>query len=349
MSHKVTVGWDLGGAHIKAVLLDQNASLCEAIQISCPLWKGLTYLETGLDELLRIFDRPISQHAIAMTGELVDLFANRAEGVARIVETVKTKLSTSELLFFAGSAGFMDASNAITHANLVASANWYATASFVAEKLEQGLLVDIGSTTSDIIPFCEGKVQARAYTDHERLITDELVYSGVIRTPLMAFAQRVPFAGQSVGLMAEHFATTADVYRLTGALPDGADQAPTADDYPKSIPDSARRLARMLGQDFASDALSTWVQVANWFSGQQFDRLNAACQRSIYRALLNPAAPIVGAGVGCFVAQRIANSMGRRYIAFSDLVESSDQLKSQVSTCAPAYAVAALAQARDRL
>jgi len=71
----------------------------------------------------------------------------------------------------------------------------------------------------------DGKAQPRGYADSERLQYGELVYSGVVRTSLMALATTAPFAGEWVGIMAEHFATTADVYRITGELPAYADQS----------------------------------------------------------------------------------------------------------------------------
>ena len=58
----------------------------------------------------------------------------------------------------------------------------------------------------------------QADTDAARLATGELVYHGVVRTPLCALAARVPFRGSAVSVMNEFFATTADVYRLTGEL-----------------------------------------------------------------------------------------------------------------------------------
>ena len=85
----------------------------------------------------------------------------------------------------------------------------------------------------------------------------------------MALARRAPFAGHWVSLMAEHFATTADVYRLTGDLPEHADMLPSADHGAKNVAASARRLARMLGLDMeAADlpdlgddhALAAWIE-----------------------------------------------------------------------------------------
>ena len=78
---------------------------------------------------------------------------------------------------------------------LVASANWMASGAVVAGLIPEGLVVDIGSTTTDLIVVRHGAVEAQGDDDGSRLVAGELVYSGVVRTPVMALAPRVPFAG----------------------------------------------------------------------------------------------------------------------------------------------------------
>ena len=74
----------------------------------------------------------------------------------------------------------------------VASANWHATGRYLAERGETGLLVDIGSTTTDILPIVGGAVRCEGFSDETRMILDELVYTGVTRTPVMALADKRP-------------------------------------------------------------------------------------------------------------------------------------------------------------
>jgi len=70
---------------------------------------------------------------------------------------------------------------------------------------------------------------ARGSTDAERLATGELVYPGVLRTPLCALARRVRFGRAKVHVMNEFFATPVDGYRLTGELAAAHDQHRAAD------------------------------------------------------------------------------------------------------------------------
>ena len=122
--------------------------------------------------------------------------------------------------------------------------------------------MDMGSTTTDIVLLHDGSARPLGFSDAERLTTEELVYTGVIRTPVMAVTHRVPFGGQWQRLTAEHFATMADVHRLTGNLDTAHDMAETADGAGKSPQESARRLARMVGRDVDDAAMDKWVELA---------------------------------------------------------------------------------------
>ena len=70
------IGWDLGGAHLKAVVLDEHAAVRHVLQRPCPLWQGLDRLMSAFEQICRFLTPGISCiHAVTMTGELVDLFA----------------------------------------------------------------------------------------------------------------------------------------------------------------------------------------------------------------------------------------------------------------------------------
>jgi len=214
----------------------------------------------------------------------------------------------------------------------------------VASSLSQGLLIDIGSTTSDFLLLKDGKAQPRGYADSERLQYGELVYSGVVRTSLMALATSAPFAGEWVGIMAEHFATTADVYRLTGELPAYADQSLTADGGEKTVQASARRIARLLGCDLESADMDAWKRLAGFFRERQLSSLTDACMRQLSLRLLDADAPFIGAGIGRFLVQELAQRLGHKFLDLNELY-SMHPLSSEfnLADCAPAVAVACLA------
>lgn len=342
MSPDTVLGWDLGGAHLKAVLVGAGGVAVAAVEIPCPLWKGIAQLGLAVDAVLTRLPWAPSLHAVTMTGELADCFPDRATGVAAIASALATRVAPERTRFFAGPRGFVGFSAVAGAAPQIASANWLALARFLARLLDAGLLVDIGSTTADLVPFFAGEVRANGYDDFGRLAADELVYTGVVRTPLMALAERAPIEGRSVGVIAEHFASTADVYRITGELGADADLHPSADGEPKSVEASVRRIARMVGRDAASAPLETWRSLAGFFAERQLARLLAAATRVLAQGEVPTDAPIVGAGVGVFLARRLAARLDRAYVDFASQVALDGAPADAVMTCAPAFAVARL-------
>ena len=227
---------------------------------------------------------------MTMTGELVDLFDNRMAGVRQIADAVAARFAHSEVRIYAGAAGFVAPDAAAHSFEEVASANWHAAAAYVAAPVLDGIFLDVGSTTTDVVPFAQGLVQSVGCTDDQRLAADELVYSGVVRTPVMALADRVPFAGNWVTLMAELFATAADVHRLTGELPANVDQSATTDGRPKTVRDSARRLARMIGRDLETVDMAAWHAFAGYLAERQRQIIQDAVARTLSRGLVDSTA-----------------------------------------------------------
>lgn len=342
MTGTTCIGWDIGGAHLKVARLSADGTLLGATQYATPLWRGLDALERRFGEVRSEPGGAGAVHALTMTGELVDFFPDRHAGVCQLLDTFFGYFPPARSAVFAGALGFLDEPAARRETGSVASANWFATARCVAQAVGNGVLVDIGSTTTDIVPFRAHKPANRAWNDQERLQQDELVYTGVVRTPVMALVQRVPVAGCWQNVMAENFATIADVYRITGELDPAADLHETADQRGKSVQESMVRLARMVGAGFARGDEATWQALAAHVAECQ----QALLERAIARVIqsLDSAMPftMVGTGAGEFLARRLARRMGHRYLGFADLVPARDVARHAVDTCAPAVAVASL-------
>ena len=336
-------GWDLGGAHVKLAVLDKRGGSVRIEQVPCELWLGLDRLESALEHLLRGAP-PDAAHALTMSGELADIFPDRAQGVSAIVQTFVRAARAPEALLFAGTA-FVGISDALSRWAEIASANWRATAQLVAKSLPQALVLDVGSTTTDIVVVSGGQVMARSPDDHGRLACEELLYTGVVRTPVMALATQVPFGGEWVGLMAEHFATAADIYRITGELEPAFDQARTADGGGRSRQESMRRLARMIGSDLEHAPGDAWERLARWLAHAQLQRVRHGCDRQLSRGLIGPDAPIVGLGVGRFVAAKLAAALERPFVDFAELTGVAREHAVAADVCGPALAVARLALA----
>jgi probable H4MPT-linked C1 transfer pathway protein len=339
------IGWDVGGAHLKMAHVDMTGKIIAAHQFPTPIWQGLDKLHSALTTATQYFPADNTKHAVTTTAELSDIFKDRRTGMDALATRMSTSLNNQHLQFYAGSAGWIEADRTGQYVNEIASANWHATASFIAERISTGILVDIGSTTTDIIPFTEGKLLNRGYTDYKRLSCQELVYTGIVRTPVMAITEDVRFNGILRPVVAEHFATMADVYRLTGKLQEQDDMMTTADGAGKSLMDSTRRLARMFAVDIDEhEDTDMWINAAHSIADIQFEKIRRAFDhvRLNMPAIKNPV--VVGAGAGRFLANKLAQTSGYSYMDFAEFLDASVEIKPNAARSATAVAVAQLAR-----
>jgi len=336
-----TIGWDLGGAHLKAARAER-ARIVDAVQLPSPLRLGLAAVAEAFAAAKARLGKA-DRHVVTMTGELADTFASRAEGVARLSALAVAELAPAPLWLYAGRAGFVAAEAAPHHAEDIASANWFASASLLARTCPAALFMDIGSTTTDIVPIVHGAVKARGYTDAQRLACGELVYTGLVRSFAMAVAARAPLAGRWTPLVNENFANMADVHRILGTLPDGADQMATADGREKTVAASRARLARMVGCDEADAAPAQWTALAQWFAESQIRQILDGAMLVLSASDMPPDAPIVGAGTGEAVTREVARRLSRGHVPFASLLDAVPEARERAAHCAPAAALALLA------
>ena len=158
------IGIDVGGANLKVV--DKNGVHLHY----CPLWEEAPVT----DYLLRYVQGPADLAAVVMSGELADCFENKAQGISFIVGAVKAAFPRAK--FYGTDARFHDGA-----APFLAAANWLASADYLRIRHPGAVLLDIGSTTADIIPF--GRFpELHGLTDLLRLQKGYLLYTGMLRT-----------------------------------------------------------------------------------------------------------------------------------------------------------------------
>lgn len=335
----VSIGWDVGGAHLKAARVE-DGRVVAVRQVACPVWQGVDRLIEALRDMLRSIGEA-DRHRVTTTVELSDVFATRKEGVSRIADEMLKRLGQG-VEFYAAAKGLVPAASANEFADEIASANWHATADLVAARLDEALLVDMGSTTTDLIPVAHGAVLAEGATDFDRLRAGELVYTGLTRTFLMAVCDRVPFRGRWMPLMNEYFASMADVYRVLEELDETADLHPSADGREKTPAASRARLARMVGADADDACAEEWLRLARWFAEAQLRSLDGAARQVLSAGKLSDSALIVGAGTGMPLVRRLAPRLGMPFRPFDSLIDVSEEARTWASRCAPCVAVALL-------
>lgn len=337
-------GLDVGGAHLKVALVE-NGKAVAVEQFVCPLWQGLDKLDAALVAAAPLTSRA-DRFAITMTGELSDLFESRAAGVTTLVHRLAAAFP-APLSFWLGPTGLAATADALARPAEVGSTNFLATATLVAARYRDGVLLDFGSTTADIVPLNDGKPAAMGLTDAERQLTGELVYTGFTRTAVMGVTSTALFKGARTTLAREYLATMADVRRVLDELEDGLDLHATADGRGKSVGESVARLARMLGREAGDGSLEDWRATARGIAEAQMRSIHDGLLQVLSRRPSIAAGPLVTAGIGTDAAAALALRCGLEPIAFGAMIDAAPSVRRAATHSAPAVAVALLAAARE--
>src|SRR5437870_8670694 len=243
------LGWDVGGVNTKAARV-ADARLVAARAVPYEIQRDPAALAPLLTQLAGDLDaRPADAHAVTMTAELSQLFRTKREGVGFVLDAVAAAFPEACVRVWSVDARWRTPAEARREPLAVAAANWAATAHVVGRMCSDCLLVDVGSTTTDIIPIRGGAPMARGRTDVERLREGELVYTGALRTPVEAIAPTVPVRGRPTGVAAEGFALAGDVHVWRGELAPADYSVPTPDGRPTTREFAGERLARVVCAD----------------------------------------------------------------------------------------------------
>ncbi len=336
-----TAGYDVGGAHLKVALVD-NGRVVAARQIKCELWHGLAHLDAALEEAADLI-ASTDCHAVTMTGELTEIFDSRRAGVAAIVAHLSARLSPAPT-FYSAPGRFISAIEAAQNTTSVASANFLATARLIATLKSNALLIDMGSTTTDIIA-CDHPL---GLTDADRLRSGELVYTGLTRTLVPTVTTRAPFDGVWQSLARDGFATMADVRRVLENLPPDVDLHATSDGRSTSLIDSLARLARGFGRDGRLQELDLWQASAAHIRAVQLQSIVEGTKQVLAdnRQAIDS---VIAAGIGVDEACEIARILDLPALRFDELLAIDTALQPAVAACAPAVAIALLAERQRSL
>jgi probable H4MPT-linked C1 transfer pathway protein len=312
------LGIDIGGANTK--LASSDGKLAELHYI--PLWKNTELPQALLDISGRL--KPEKAGAV-ITGELADCFPDKETGLSYIIDAVNNAFSD---------AYFLDNSGNFTKEKKreLAAANWMASALLVAMVFKECIFMDIGSTTTDIIPIEKGVPHA-GKTDFERLKNSELVYTGVLRTNIATILKTVKLNGNTFRTSSELFAITADAYMVLGMISGEEYTCDTPDGGGKNLVDAKRRLARIVCADLTEIGDDEIVSIARQVMEKQVKEITDALRDLAKKLMLNR---MVACGLGEFLAEKAAVELGY------ELVLISEKYGKELSRVFPAYAVAQL-------
>jgi probable H4MPT-linked C1 transfer pathway protein len=328
------IGWDIGGVNTKAARVSDGTVLSVQGR-PYEIQKDPGALVPLLREMLAgVAGTEAMPHAITMTAELSQMFRTKREGVCFVLDAVESAFPAASLHVYSVSGRFVSPAHARERPLSVAAANWAATARAVAVYHPDALLIDIGTTTTDLVPIVGGHVVAQGHTDPERLVAAELVYTGALRTPAEAIAHYVPLGDALASVSAEGFALAGDVHVWRGDLDPTDYTCPTPDGRPVTREFVGERLARIVCADREILDEAATTRLADALALAQTRSIQAAMQRVLDR---HPSIEVaVVTGLGAFLGVAAARALEL------NIVPLSDHLGDAGARCAPAVAVALL-------
>lgn len=327
-----TLGLDVGGANLK--LAHTSGRGCTQ---PFALWKAPEKL---LGELRTLVggSPPFDRLAVTMTGELCDCFESKRQGVNHVLDAVEAVAGKAPALVWTNEGKFVTVAKARQEPLKVASANWLAQATLVGRLAPRGpaLLIDVGTTTTDVIPLLDGRPTPKGRTDTERFESQELVYLGWRRTPLCAFT--------GTSRAAEVYATTLDAFLLLGIVDELPNDRDTADGRPATRAAARLRLARVLGGDLETTKESERDDLAREIHFKVIAQI-AQAAAEVSKTLPGPLQALIVSGSGESLARQARGSMFFPKVAKDcSLISLTKEFGEAGSAAACATAVAVLCQ-----
>ena len=344
------VGWDIGGANTKATFIRTANGKIEELQTAMeyfPFWKRDT---TQLYNMLSALKTKVAGAAVldcmavTMTAELSDAYSTKREGVNHILDCISRVFEETPVLVVSVNGTLESVTAARSNPLMVAAANWAATGWLLSHKVNDCVVVDVGSTSTSIIPIVGGKVAAKGITDLEKLLNGELVYTGSLRTNVAAIVSSVPLRGGCARVSSELFAQSADVHQILGNINVEDYSVETPDGKGKTVADAMARLARVVCADTEMLTHQEIAQLAKHIYGAQVEQIADAISQ-VYLQLKSRAkqtTPVVVTGLGRnFLARKAATTAGVKKV-----LDIGELMPDRAALTSPAVAAAMMAAAK---
>lgn len=332
------IGWDVGGANIKATRVSHGAATPpRSVTLPFEIWRGRERLPQVLQAALAaVTDAPPAAMALTMTAELSDVFATKREGVLYVLDSMAEAFPNRPVYALSLAGTFVPLADARRQPLEFAASNWLATALWLAQQYPDCLLVDIGSTTCDIIPILGGRLAVQWRTDLDRLLAGGLVYTGVLRTNVAAIVQAVPVRGGLCPVSAEYFAISGDVHLVLGRITPDDYSCPSPDGRPATLDAARGRLARIVCGDSELLSHAEIDNLAAAIYSRQVEQVGQGIAQVLSGLGRGANPPVLTLGLGAFLAREAARRLGLQ------VLDSDASLGRAVSVGAPSWAVAGL-------
>jgi len=324
------VGLDIGGVNTKAAFLTTQKGTVKTLKTAMeyfPIWKqGKERLPHVLEKLRKLLANSavLDGVGVTMTAELSDVYRTKKEGVKHILNCVAQIFTEAPTFVLNVDTELVSVRDAREEPLKVAAANWAATGWMVSQIIENCLVVDVGSTTTSIIPVVNGKIVAKGRTDLEKLSNGELIYTGALRTNVATIVNYVPVRGEKTRVSSELFAQSGDVHLLLNHIKEEDYTVETADGHRKTKKDATARLARVVCADVDMLNEQEVIDMARFIYERQVEQI-AEGLRQVHERMkqrIQEDITVVVTGLGRnFLARRAAENAGlNRVIDLGELL-----------------------------
>jgi probable H4MPT-linked C1 transfer pathway protein len=339
----IVIGLDIGGANTKAVFLRTKDGCVEELRIAIeyfPVWKN----RKKLADVLSVLREKVSGKAkldgvgLTMTAELSDAYQTKREGVDHILACAAQVFADLPVFVLDVDASLVSMDAARSEPLRVAAANWAATGWLVAQLIKTCVVVDVGSTSTSIIPVIDGHISAAGKTDLEKLTVGELVYTGCLRTNVAAIVKSVPLRDSVARVSSELFVQSGDVHLVLGNITEAEFTTETADGRGKTKREAMARLARVVCADIEMLTEAEIGQIAKYIYNKQVEQVIEGLSQvySRVKSLTNAKIPVVVTGLGKdFLAKTAAQRL-----RVERIIDLSKLMPSDVVMASPAAGVA---------
>jgi len=344
------LGLDIGGVNTKAALIETCGCAVKRLQVATeyfPIWKrgkeGLTTVLAGLRDRL-VAGAHLDGVGATMTAELSDAFWSKRQGVDQILDCVQSVFSDCQIWILDVEARLRSTREARDQPLAVAAANWSGTAWMVSRFMKNCLIVDIGSTTTSIIPVLDATIAADGKTDLEKLMNGELVYTGSLRTNIAAIVGVIPIRGGVASVSSELFSQSGDVHLILGNITPEEYTVDTPDGRGKTKIEAMARLSRVVCADIETLCEEEILSIARYVYDAQIGQVAAGLRKVHDRigSRLGRGTTIVVTGLGRnFLARKAAERIGLHQV-----VDLGQVISAEAAKASPSVAVALMVASR---
>jgi probable H4MPT-linked C1 transfer pathway protein len=312
------IGWDIGGANTKAAFLHTENGCVKELRTTMeyfPVWKNPAKLAEVLSKLRERMSAGarLDGVGLTMTAELSDAYQTKRKGVNHVLACAAQVFTDLPVFVLDVDAKLLSLGDATSETLSVAAANWAATGWLVAQRVKTCIIVDVGSTSTSIIPVIDGVVSVAGKTDLEKLMVGELVYTGSLRTNVAATVSAVPLRDGVARVASELFAQSGDVHLVLGNISEKEYTTETADGRGKSRGEALARLARVVCADMDVLTEAEIVQIAKYVYDRQVEQVAEGLSKvyARFRSFATEKVPFVVTGLGKdFIARVAAQKIG---------------------------------------